>query len=244
MDGSKVAADPLLQPSSSGMALGRSCTPGSCLSRPLAPSQSRSSLRCWASRRWLLRLASPGAAGVGQGACRGPHNPRPWGLRSSDSWTRYRGRAARWKSSGSSPSASATRCWSSGSFSTDGRSGNEVLRSERLVRRGPGSWSSSALPARRTVEMRPGRWFAMRARRLNRWIAGGLAGCPGIVDVSPTDGSPPSKPAPLGKVKSAADDRAGQHSPPQRLGDRSGSNTWLLTGVVLRRWPSGRKRER
>ena len=35
----------------------------------------------------------------------------------------------------------------------------------------------------------------MRTKRLTRWIAGALAGCPGIVDVSPTEGSP-STPAP------------------------------------------------
>ena len=83
----------------------------------------------------------------------------------------------------------------------------------------------------------------MRARRLSRWIAGGLTGCPGIVDVSPTEGSPPSRPAPRGGAKSAADDRPGQHSR---------RNAWLtaaaailvLNGVVLRRWPSGRKRDR
>ena len=64
----------------------------------------------------------------------------------------------------------------------------------------------------------------MRTRRLNRWIAGGVAGCPGTVDVSPTEDSPASAPTPRVLVTSAATSRTEQ---------RARRGAWITAAAVV-----------
>lgn len=64
----------------------------------------------------------------------------------------------------------------------------------------------------------------MRTKRLNRWVAGGIAGCPGTVDVSPTEESLASAPTPRVLVTSAAHPRMEQRA------DRNG---WITAAAVI-----------
>jgi hypothetical protein len=64
----------------------------------------------------------------------------------------------------------------------------------------------------------------MRRKRLNRWVAGGLAGCPGTVDVSTTDDPPTLTPAPRVGVMRAANDLTDQL--PRR-------NGWVTAAAVV-----------
>ncbi len=64
----------------------------------------------------------------------------------------------------------------------------------------------------------------MRTKRLNRWVAGGLAGSRGTVDVSTTEDSPASTPAPRVGVMRAANDRTEQR--PRRGG-------WVTAAAVI-----------
>ncbi len=64
----------------------------------------------------------------------------------------------------------------------------------------------------------------MRRKRLDRWVAGGLAGCPGTVDVSSTEYPRASTRAPRVGVVSAANDRTGQR--PRRGG-------WVTAAAVI-----------
>jgi hypothetical protein len=64
----------------------------------------------------------------------------------------------------------------------------------------------------------------MRRKRLNRLIAGGLAGCPGTVDVSTMDGPPTLTPAPRTGGTGAANDRTEQR--PRR-------NGWVTAAAVI-----------
>src|SRR5512141_429479 len=70
----------------------------------------------------------------------------------------------------------------------------------------------------------PGRLPEMRTKRLNRWVAGGIAGCPGTVDVSPTEESPASAPTPRVLVTNAAHPRMEQ---------RAGRNGWITAAAVI-----------
>lgn len=45
----------------------------------------------------------------------------------------------------------------------------------------------------------------MRMSRLAEWVAGGVAGCPGTVDIAAPDDPPTPTPAPQGRAVSAAD---------------------------------------
>lgn len=57
----------------------------------------------------------------------------------------------------------------------------------------------------------------MRWKRLNRWVAGGVAGCPGTVDVSTAEDPPVSMPAPrVGAMNPAVGSRTAQ--PARRSG--------------------------
>jgi len=78
-----------------------------------------------------------------------------------------------------------------------------------------------ARPARRCV---PVGWCAMRANELNPLVAGAVAGCPGTIDVSTTEDSPASTPAPSVEAMSALDDRTEQR--PRRSG-------WVTAGAVI-----------
>ena len=49
----------------------------------------------------------------------------------------------------------------------------------------------------------------MRTKHVSRWVTGGIAGCPGTVDVSPTGDSPAAAPTPRVPVTSAAHPRTG-----------------------------------
>lgn len=50
----------------------------------------------------------------------------------------------------------------------------------------------------------------MRTSRLSHWVAGGVAGCPGVVDATAPDDSPTPTPAPQDGTVSAADASAKQ----------------------------------
>ncbi len=64
----------------------------------------------------------------------------------------------------------------------------------------------------------------MRRKRLDRIVAGGLAGCPGLVDVSAAEGSPSSAPLPRVGATSPANGHAVQR--PRR-------NAWVTAAAAF-----------
>lgn len=64
----------------------------------------------------------------------------------------------------------------------------------------------------------------MRRKRLNRLVAGGLAGCPGAIDVSKTEDRPASAPTPRVGGMSAANSRTEQR--PRR-------NGWVTAAAAI-----------